>query len=755
MYGFVCDPWKIIQTRLNYSQNRVAESLFTLGNEYMGLRGFFEESYSGDTLPGIYVGGVYYPDKTRVGWWKNGYPAYFAKVPNSINWAGLSIRINGQEIDLAKHAPFSFRRELDMQNGSLTRNVVVEPTKGSRVGLTFQRFLSMDDRHVAFVSVSVTPMIGDAGVEVESYLDGDVRNQDANYDETFWTVEGNTTADTHTYLAARTKKTGFLLGVAQSVNVLLDDEVLDVRRDIRSTMTRNGFVIGTEVKKDSTLIIDKYVAVYTSRDIPEEEVAQTAIEKAQEAKGLGYDVLYPRHKDAMAAKWEKLDVQIMGDDLAQQGIRYGILQLFQTYYGYDPALNIGPKGFSGEKYGGVAYWDTEAFCFPFYLYNDSAIALNLLLYRYRQLDKAKENAAKLGLRGALYPMVTVNGEECHNEWEITFEEIHRNGAIAYAIYHYTRYTGDDTYLMEKGVEVLVELCRFWASRVTFSSSRNKYVILGVTGPNEYENNVNNNWYTNTMAAWTLTYTLDVLEDMEKKAPERFEALEIGKQEPEKWRSIADGMYFPYDEFHRVFEQQDLFNDKELKPASSLKSAELPLSQHWSWDRILRSCFIKQADVLQGIYFFPERYDTAIQKRNFLFYEPMTVHESSLSASIHSIIASRIGLEEKAYELYLRTARLDLEDINKDTEDGIHLTSMAGTWNAIVQGFAGLDFAGDKLTLCPYLPPQWEGYSFRIVYRGTCIGVTVDQSGVEFKRISGPERQVVIKKRDGEDEIVNV
>jgi len=752
MFGYLCDPWKIIQTRLDTSRSRTAESLFTLGNEYMGMRGFFEEGYSGQTLPGVYVGGVYYPDKTRVGWWKNGYPEYFAKVPNSINWAQFSIRIDGTRIDLNKQAPLFFRRELDLKTGCLTRHVIVETGRGKRVRLLFRRFLSMDDRHVSYVSLAVTPINQGLGVEIEACLDGDVRNADANYEEKFWTLEENTACDDYTCLAARTLKTEYLLGTAQSVTVRLNKKALPAYKEIITDGEKNGYRLKADIAKDDTLMIEKYVAVYTSRDMAAEEVSGAAVKRAQEARKTGYESLFDRHKDAMAKKWEKLDVEIVGDDLAQQGIRYGIFQLFTTYYGYDKELNIGPKGYSGEKYGGVTYWDTEGFCFPFYLYQDADIAKNLLLYRYRQLDKAKENAKKLGLRGALYPMVTVNGEECHNEWEITFEEIHRNGAIAYAIYHYTRYTGDDTYLKKKGIEVLVELSRFWESRVSYSERRQAYMILGVTGPNEYENNVNNNWYTNTMAAWTLEYTLDTLITMSEK---RIGELGVTAEEMDQWQAVIDGMYYPYDEGRGVYEQQDLFMDKELKPAETIPSSERPIHKHWSWDRILRSCFIKQADVLQGIYFFPERYDLDTQQRNFLFYEPMTVHESSLSASVHSVVASRIGFADKAYELYLRTARLDLEDINRDTEDGVHLTSMAGSWNAIVQGFAGFSFNGDRLTFTPCLPQKWEGYSFQISHRGTELWVAVTRDGMRIKRLSGPEKEIVVKVQGREKEIMIV
>ena len=292
------------------------------------------------------------------------------------------------------------------------------------------------------------------------------------------------------------------------------------------------------------------------------------------------------------------------------------------------------------------------------------------MYRHNHLQKAIENAESLGFTNgaALYPMVTMNGEECHNEWEITFEEIHRNGAIAYAIYDYIRYTGDDSYLASHGLEVLIGIARFWAQRVNLSKAKNKYVILGVTGPNEYENNVNNNWYTNYIAAWCLQYVGEAYRHVESNYPNDLDKIVsktgISKQDLETFKNIADNIYLPEESSLGVFLQQDGFMDKELNPVDHLKAEDRPLNQNWSWDRILRSCYIKQADVLQGIYFFEDDFDLDTIKRNFDFYEPMTVHESSLSPCVHSILAAKIGREKKSYEMYLRTSRLDLDNYNK-------------------------------------------------------------------------------------------
>jgi maltose phosphorylase len=337
-------------------------------------------------------------------------------------------------------------------------------------------------------------------------------------------------------------------------------------------------------------------------------------------------------------------------------------------------------------------------------------------------------------------MVTMNGEECHNEWEITFEEIHRNGAIAYGIYDYVRHTGDKEYLIDYGTEVLIAIARFWAQRVHFSERRGKYVIHGVTGPNEYENNVNNNWYTNFIASWCMKYAFGAITYMKEKAPEKWAALEdkikfYEYAETGEWKKITDNIYLPHDEKLDVFVQHDGFLDKELIKVSDLPAEDQPLNQKWSWDRILRSCFIKQADVLQGLYFFEELFDEDTHRRNFEFYEPMTVHESSLSPCVHSILAAKLGMKEKAYEMYLRTARLDLDDYNNDTEDGLHITSMAGTWMAVVKGFGGMRVLGEQLILNPFLPNEWKSFSFKILFKKSLLQVIVGKEQVEIKNLS--------------------
>jgi maltose phosphorylase len=722
--------WKIIEEGFQPELNRISESLFSIGNGKMGQRANFEEKYSGDTLNGSYVAGIYYPDKTRVGWWKNGYPEYFAKIINSTNWIGIGVKINGEELDLAKAKVLSFTRELDMQHGLLSRHFVAELKNGNQVEVCSHRFVSIAASEIGAIRYTVKALNFSGNIKVTPYLNGDVHNEDSNYDEKFWIEVARAVGGPEAYLTMETLKTEFQLCTGMWFQLLKNGEKVN---STISNSNRKKYVEasqGIDVEKGDEIVVEKISATVSSLYFENDNLAKKAKEAIDFAVEAGYDALFENHKNFWLEKWETSDIKIEGDTAAQQGIRFNIFQLNQTYTGEDERFNIGPKGFTGEKYGGVTYWDTEAYCLPFFMSTaPQKVSRNLLIYRHKHLAKAIENATKLGFKSgaALYPMVTINGEECHNEWEITFEEIHRNGAIAYAIYDYINYTGDKEYLAPHGFEVLLAISRFWSQRVNWSTAKHKYVMLGVTGPNEYENNVNNNFHTSYMAVWTLKYTLEVIDYLKKEFPFLYEELlEKWKfnelQESAHWQDIIEKIYYPRDEQRDIYLQQDGYLDKDLTPVAELPDTDLPINQKWSWDRILRSPYIKQADTLQSLYLFQENFSIDELKRHFDFYEPLTVHESSLSPCVHSILAAKIGYQEKSYKMYLRTARLDLDDYNNDTEDGLHITSMGGTWMSFVMGFGGMRVTKGKLTFNPFIPESWKSYSFRIDFGGAHLEV---------------------------------
>lgn len=734
------NAWSIIEEGFEKDRVKSSESLFSIGNGAMGQRANFEEFYSGDTFQGSYIAGVYYPDKTKVGWWKNGYPEYFAKVLNAPVWIGINIEINGEQFDLntCKEVK-NFRRELNMQEGLLDRSFVAVLPSGLEIEVFVRRFLAADLDELGAIKYDIKPLNGDANIVYKPYVDAHVKNEDANWEEIFWESIGSEIKGEQGFVQARTFKTHFNVVTYMENAIFINGEKQAITPSATKTEWKVEFTYEVNVKANETVTIQKFGGYVVSTNHKANELVTAAENVLAQANALGYEQLLTNQKQAWAQTWEMADITIDGDVKAQQGIRFNIFQLNQTYSGKDARLNIGPKGFTGEKYGGSTYWDTEAYCLPFYMATkNQEVARNLLTYRYNQLDKAIENAEKLGFTNgaALYPMVTMNGEECHNEWEITFEEIHRNAAIAFAVFNYTRFTGDESYIPEAGLEVLLGIARFWKQRVNWSTDKKQYVMLGVTGPNEYENNVNNNFHSNYCAQWCMNYLIEQAENVKTNYPEDFARIaaktNITDAELAEMKEVAANIYFPYSEEFDVYLQQDGFLDKDLTPVSELAKEERPINQKWSWDRILRSAYIKQADTLQAFYYFEDDFSREQLEKHFDFYEPLTVHESSLSPCVHSIQAATLGRMEQAYTFYLRTSRLDLDDYNKEVHEGLHITSMAGTWMSIVEGFGGMRVKNDALYFEPRLPEQWEGFSFKINFRNQILKVNVNKGETTFK-----------------------
>ena len=745
------NTWSIIEKGFNPDHVKASESLFSIGNGAMGQRANFEEKYSGPTFQGSYIAGVYYPDKTKVGWWKNGYPEYFAKVLNAPNWIGIRVIVDNEELDLHNcNKVEDFRRELNMKDGWLSRSFKATLNNGIQIEVFTKRFLSLDMDELGVIDFSIKPLNSDATISFRPYIDSGITNEDTNWDDKFWDTMNVSHENNQAFIQAKTMKTDFYTCTFMESQVFINGNSVIIDPKISADSNSATFSYSYDVKQNETYSIHKFGGYTVDRNHDKYELVSAAKAVLKKAKESGCEALLNAQKEAWSKIWDMADITIKGDVKAQQGIRFNIFHLNQTYLGTDARLNIGPKGFTGEKYGGSTYWDTEAYCIPFYMATkDQSVARNLLTYRYKHLDKAIENAEKLGFSNgaALYPMVTMNGEECHNEWEITFEEIHRNGAIAFAIYNYYRYTGDYSYIPEMGLEVLIGIARFWHQRATFSKQKNKFVILGVTGPNEYENNVNNNWYTNYIAKWCINYAIENINRVATEYATDYTRVmhkaKLSKSEVNEWKSVADDMFLPYSEEHKVFLQQDGFLDKELITVADLDKSQRPINQKWSWDRILRSPYIKQADTLQGFYFFEEHFDVEALEIHFDFYEPFTVHESSLSPCVHSIQAAKLGRMDQAYTFYLRTSRLDLDDYNHEVHEGLHITSMAGTWMSIVEGFGGMRVRDNHLTFEPRIPKQWEAYSFKVNFRNQILKVNVGQGHTHFELEGDNNLEIIV------------
>lgn len=726
------DEWNIIEDEFHADDLRMSESIFSLGNGRFGQRGNFEEPYSSDSYPGSFVAGIPFLDKTRVAWWKNGFPRFYTRIPNAANWSSIHLRLIDEELDLALWDVNSFNRRLDMYDGISYRDVKATSPRGNSLQVHVEHLVNMAHPDLCLIRYSVTSLNYTGRLSLLPLLEANLNDHAEYTEEKIWNVLDSGINLDCAYLWTQTRREDAQVCYALSYHFYKNNKEA-AHNPIRIEKGKvTGFSLGADVKPGDTVTLVKYVVVASSLYYERPHLIETSIRLARQAKADGWEALTEDHRQAWHAIWEEADVTIEGDPEAQQGIRYNIFQLYQTYRGDDPRLNIAPKGFTGEKYGGNTYWNTELCCVPFFLFSTPrSIAKNLLMYRYNQLPKAIENAEKLGFKNgaALFPQVTNNGEECHSEWEITFEEIHRNNIIIYAILQYATVTGSDDYILKYGLEVMIAVCRFWSQRVTFSRPKQQYVILGVTGPDEYQSNVDNNWYTNLSCTSCLKITLYYLDLAAEKHPDdyaricRLTGLDYEGETP-LWRDIARRMYLPEDKEQGIFVQNDGFMDKTLQTTDAIPADERPINQHWSWDRILRSCYIKQSDVLLGLYLYYYKFDTETIRRNFHFYEPMTVHESSLSPHVHAILAARIGETEKAYRLFLHATRLDLDDYNNETDQGLHITSMPGSWLALVRGFANLQIRQNSLNFSPVRPLHWTKYAFKVNFQGRKLGVEV-------------------------------
>ena len=746
----VNDKWNIIQKGFHADKMRDSESIFSLANGRFEQRGFFEENYSSDSLPGSYVAGVNFLDRTRVGWWKNGYPNFFSRVPNAPNWSGLYVRLIDEELNLAIWDIKDFSRRLDMKQGISYRDFTATSPKGNILNIHVEHFNSIANQNLTLLKYSVTSVNYEGKISIVPYINGDVKHESANFNDKMWDILQSEATNSFAYLWVQTKRRDTQVCCALTYQLLKNGKEVNASPIRIEKEKLTGFSTGADVKPGDSITLIKYTSVVSSLYYDSLTLVDNAKNNCELALKTGWDTLFGEHREQWEKIWQEEDVIIEGDPEAQQGIRFNIFQLNQNYRGDDARLNIGPKGLTGEKYGGNTQWNTELCCVPFFLLSKPQnIARNFLLYRYNQLPKAIENARKIGLNhgAALYPMVTFNGEECHNEWEITFEEIHRNNIIVYALMQYVEFSGDDSFIAKFGLEMMIAIARFWEQRVSYSHHKNQYVILGVTGPNEYENNVNNNWYTNYSCVETLKSIIKAVQDVKTNYADDYfricSSCHFDEKEIEKWREIANNIYLPKDDELGIFVQQDGYLDKELKSVHEIPADQRPVNQHWSWDLILRSCFIKQSDVLLGIYLYYQNFSESEISKNFNFYEPKTLHESSLSPYIHSILAARIGDLDKAYDLFLHATRLDLDNYNNELSEGLHLTSMPGSWLALVQGFAGMQIKSDQLSFNPTIPTKWKKYSFNINFRGNTLHLEIKKSQLSIKLIRGEKVNISV------------
>lgn len=720
---FKVNPWSIGEEGFSPDYGLVSESVFSLANEYMGARGYFEEGYSGERLLGSYFNGVYERRKAEAQGYK-GIVQETEFMVNSVDWLYLRIQAGAEKLDLAKSTFKNFKRELDLKTGLLTRSFVWKTEKGS-LQIKLERLVSMVENERAAQRLTLSSTNYHGTVTIQAGLDFNTTHGGEKL--ALWKVTDRDAEKGNCILRAQTVNTG--IGVVSSCRL-------------------SGSI--TELGKATGVIQEKLAAIRYELELnPGQEVTLekevcnltplSVLDDAGEER-FPFERLYQENAAWWEKTWEKSDIEIQGDEENQQGIRFCVFQMYQTYHGAVKGTNIGAKGLTGEAYNGNAFWDTETYCLPFFLFHDRTAAENLLYFRYETLDEARARARMLDCKGAFYPIATISGRECCNLWQHASLQLQASTAVAYGIWHYEKITGDTTFTREYGLTILIEVCRMLATRGDYNAEHTRYGFYGVMGPDEFQMMVNHNCYTNYMGQFTFRYALQVLKEMQENAPERLEQVvkQSGLTEAEcrDWQEKADAMHIPYDAERKLYEQHVGYFDLPHVDVDAIPIEEFPLYHHWTYDRIYRNDMIKQPDVLMFLFLFNSRFGLDVLKSNYEFYEPRCIHESSLSPSVHSILAAQLGKEQEAFEFFGFATRMDLDNYNRNSGEGLHTTSIAAAWMNIVYGFGGLRSDAEVLTLRPTIPEKWDSYRFRIVYRGEILCVCVEKERVSLQTLNG-------------------
>ena len=749
------EPWKITEKEFKIKNNHHNETIFSLGNGYMGLRGTFEEEINDpslETTPGFYINGIYENEEIIYGEFAPKQPQEYQSMINLMDWKIINIYIDSERFDVSKSKIVDYNRVLDFKKGILKRDIIWETKEGKKIKIEIKRLISFKHKHIGVINYKVTAINFDGEIKLISTLNGDIRNHHHLKNKKALNIENIEIKNDYLSMLMKTNNSNISIGtnIYNEINGI-DSSSFNKTEKIKDDKIEQ--VINIDINKGNSFTLNKYASFYTSNDVEKTMILNQCKSELEFVLGNGYQYLEKTQKEYLDDYWKFSDVKIEGDKALQQAFRFNAFQILQST-GTDGKTNVAAKGLTGEYYEGHYFWDTETYIIPFFIYSHPEIAKELLNYRYMILDEARDNAERMHLDGALFPWRTINGKEASGNFLGSTVQYHINADIAYAIYNYVNATGNKEFLYNKGAEILFETARMWLSLGHFEKLKdNKFCINEACGPDEYKPGVNNNCYTNYMAKFNLEFAANVYKELKEKNPDKLKEIKyiinLYDDEVENWINAAQNMYLPYNEELKINPQDDSFIYKEDIDIESIPIDELPLVKNWHPLTIWKYKLIKQADVILLMLFMGDQFSLEQKKRNYDYYEPKTTHDSSLSPSIYSIIASEIGYHNDAYNYFLQTARLDLDDYNENAYQGLHTACMGSNWMVLVQGFAGMRNYDEILRFKPYLPKQWNGYEFKIKYRGSLLKVHVKENFTEYNLIEGEK----IKFRHKQEEII--
>ncbi len=762
-HRFPVDPWALTEVEYDGADLGLTETLFATANGYIGMRANPEEGREahshGTFLNGFHETWNIHHAEDAFGFAKTGQT--IVNVPDA---KLIKLYVDDEPLTLGHADLDEYSRTLDFRTGVLSRQLVWRTPSGKRVRVASTKLVSLTHRHLAMLTFEVTMLDSAAPVVISSQLLNRQEGEDEYHVRDAALGEGRDPRKSRLfehrallpslqrhdrrndevvlgYRCANSRMT-MACGVRHLSDIACDH---GVETQIGEDLAKTVFTIRAQV--DEPIRLTKLVSYHSSTGIPCEELADRCTRSLQRVVDEGVTTLNDGQQEWLAEFWENSDVELRGDEPAQQALRWNLFSIAQASACVQEH-GIAAKGVTGSGYEGHYFWDTETYVVPFLAYTNAEIARKVLRFRWRMLGAARERAVELNQRGALYPWRTINGEEASAYYAAGTAQYHINAAIAFSLKRYLDASGDIYFLADEGVEILAETARLWEDLGFYSNNGDEqFRIYGVTGPDEYTTVVNDNMYTNTMARFNLRYaarSIELLKEWDPLAYERL-ARRVGLEETEltAWSCAAEAMYIPYDERLGIHPQDENFLEREAWDFAGTPPDKYPLLLHYHPLVIYRHQVLKQADVVLAMFLASDLFTLEQKRHNFDYYDPITTGDSSLSACVQAVVAAQIGYESLALEYFREALFVDLADLHENTSDGVHIASAGGAWGVLVFGFAGMTDNGLALRFAPSLPSGWDGFEFRMVRHGSRLRVDVDREGCVVEVLSGHPVPVLV------------
>lgn len=728
--------WYIIQNELFRENFGKYETIFALANGYRGYRGINE--FSEKTQKGNYIAGIY--DKSE---------AQVKELINNPDNLTLNIYVDYEILKIEEAKVINFKRILDMKNAILTTNITFETKKGKQIQIEAERFVSKHNFHRTGLKYKITPLNFSGKFILENIIDGNTAN--SNLDPInrvrHYNIVKTTDLSPGLLMLTKTRDKGILVCESTTIKATHNGQNVLKSRNYREVGNIIQETYEFLCEKNTTYIVEKFNTTYSSRETENPELM--AEKDLKDFSYNSYEEELKFHKKEWEKIWNKIDIKIKGDEEAQKGIRFNLFQLTSSVNEKDPTVSIAAKGLHGEGYKGHIFWDTEIFMLPFFMYTNPKAAKSLLLYRYNTLKGARKNAQRNGYKGAQFPWESADeGIEETPKWGIDYvgtpvriwtgdEEYHISADIALSFWEYYRTVQDESFLVDYGAEVFFDTAKFWKSRLEYNSKTGLYEINRVIGPDEFHEHVNNNFYTNYLAKWNLKKAYDISIWLKKFYKNKYEELCIllglNDGDFEDFLELSEKIYIPKKENSNLIEQFEGYfklKDYEIK---EWDENGMPLwPKNLELDKLGDTQLIKQPDVIMLMLILQEEFDKETKKINYNFYEKRTMHKSSLSPSIYSIMGLKVGDTHNAYKYFIKTIMTDLEDNQGNSNAGLHAASTGGSWQSVVIGFGGLSVDKDNiLDFEPWIPDNWKSLSYKINWKGKDLNVKVKNKSIEF------------------------